>query len=136
MMNGGFAMMPVIQTPHGIVPMMMPYPISPQGSLSTPTGHAGANWDLKTSRMGVPQSSSNTSSPACHSSFAFSSSGSSSYTSSSIHSQFSNSKVGLSFNPVMVPAADSSSGDEDDHVPIAKTPTGRKKSWRTVASPE
>ncbi|KAG2175492.1 hypothetical protein INT43_001139 [Umbelopsis isabellina] len=136
MMNGNIAMMPVIQTPHGLVPMIMPYPMSPQGSLSTPTGATGTNWDAKNPRLGVPQSSSNTSSPACRSPFVFSSSSSSSYTSSSIHSQFSNPKLNLSFNTATNPTADGSSGDEDDHIPIAKTPTGRKKTWRTVASPE
>lgn len=159
-MNGGnFALMPVIQTPHGLVPVMMPFSMAPQASMSTPVGQSIPRQDSRMSaydsrmpthdprmpaldprihlfdpRMAGAQPSSGLSGSSSgetnRSPFTSSSSGSSSHTGSSIHSQFSNNKNGYTFGTQVTPSVivSDSSGDEDDHIPIAKTPTAKRRS--------
>jgi hypothetical protein len=168
MMNGGnFALMPVIQTPHGIVPVMMPFSMPPQAGMSSPLGQAMPSQDPRMSaydarmpmhdprmpaldpriplfdpRMTGMQPttglSSSSSGGTNRSPFASSSSGVSSYTGSSIHSQFSNNKKGYMFGTQATPATalGESSGDEDDHIPIAKTPITKRRSGWAHSSPE
>src|ERR1700741_411943 len=112
MMNGGFAMMPVIPTPHGMIPVMMPYQMPPSGP--PPGGPVPPMYDPRMANMPLHNGFSNTSSAASRSPFASSSSGSSSYTNSSIHTQFIGNKSNLSFSPL---GAAESSGEEDDHIP-------------------
>jgi hypothetical protein len=160
MMNGGnFALMPVIQTPNGLVPVMMPFPMAPQASMSTPVGQSITPQDSRMSaydgRMSThdprmpmldpriplfdprvagvqpPIALNGSSSEETNRSpFTSSSSGGSSYTGSSIHSQFSNNKNGYMFGTQAAPSVivGDSSGDEDDHIPIAKTPTAKRRS--------
>ncbi|KAI8578239.1 hypothetical protein K450DRAFT_200451 [Umbelopsis ramanniana AG] len=168
MMNGGnFALMPVIQTPHGLVPVMMPFSMPPQASMSSPLGQTMPSHDPRMSaydarmpthdprmtgldpriplfdpRMtGIQPTtglSSSSSAETNRSPFASSSSRSSSYTGSSIHSQFSNSKNGYMSSTQAAPATalGDSSGDEDDHIPIAKTPIAKRRSGWTHPRPE
>ncbi|KAG2183829.1 hypothetical protein INT44_008840 [Umbelopsis vinacea] len=168
MMNGGnFALMPVIQTPHGLVPVMMPFPMAPQASMSSPLGQTMPSHDPRMSsydsrmpthdprvtgldpriplfdpRMtGIQPTtglSSSSSGDTNRSPFASSSSRSSSYTGSSIHSQFSNIKNGYMSGTQAAPATalGDSSGDEDDHIPIAKTPIAKRRSGWAHPRPE
>ncbi|KAH8550333.1 hypothetical protein BGW37DRAFT_540162, partial [Umbelopsis sp. PMI_123] len=139
-MNGGFAMMPVIQTPHGIMPVLMPYPMTPQTSMSTPVRPMMRSPDPRMPPIDprVPgmqfQTGASSSSLRGSTRSPFpSSSASSPYTAASIHSQFNSHKHGHMFGPQAASstaaAQADSSEDEDDYIPIAKTtPKAKRRS--------